>query len=50
MKPSLSCCGVSCCSNASHLSKDTLDARISQEEIGSVYAYTGASLSTLGES
>ncbi|MGA2360781.1 MAG: methyltransferase domain-containing protein [Terriglobales bacterium] len=37
MKPSLSCCGVSCCSNASHLFEDTLDARVSQEEIGNVY-------------
>lgn len=37
MKPSLSCCGVSCWNNPSHLSRNTLDARISQEEIGSVY-------------
>lgn len=37
MKPSLSCCGVSCWNNPSHLSRNTLDASISQEEIGSVY-------------
>ena len=37
MKPSLSCCGVSCCSSASHQSKDALDARVSQDQIGIVY-------------
>lgn len=37
MKLSFSCCGVSCCSNASLPFKKELDARVSQEEIGHVY-------------
>ncbi len=37
MKLSISCCGISCCSNTPLLSEGKLDARISQAEIGRVY-------------